>query len=135
MINFFICKYICSTFVISLLNLFQQWITSNSQLTSNNLFKYRRCLKNFFRKARELYYEVEHGIISLYSYFAINQRHYFKKMYFYKSSIYNIIIPVDTGRKLNVHKTFRRRLGRLLNVLCTFNLRPVSTRRIIIFFF
>ena len=35
---------------------------------------------------------------------------------------------VDTGRKLNVHKTFRRRLGRLLNVLCRFNLRPVSTR-------
>ena len=34
--------------------------------------------------------------------------------------------PVDTGRKLNVHKTFRRRLGRLLTVLCTFNLRPVS---------
>ena len=27
------------------------------------------------------------------------------------------IIPVDTGRKLNVHKTFRRRPGRLLNVL------------------
>ena len=36
-------------------------------------------------------------------------------------------LPVDTGRKLNVHKTFRRRPGRLLNVLCTFNLRPVST--------
>ena len=35
--------------------------------------------------------------------------------------------PVDTGRKLNVHKTFRRLLGRLLNILCTFNLRPVST--------
>ena len=35
--------------------------------------------------------------------------------------------PVDTGRKLNVHKTFRRRPGRLLNALCTFNLRPVST--------
>ena len=34
--------------------------------------------------------------------------------------------PVDTGRKLNVHKTFRRHPGRLLNVLCTFNLRPVS---------
>ena len=34
--------------------------------------------------------------------------------------------PVDTGRKLNVHKTFRGRPGRLLNVLCTFNLRPVS---------
>ena len=35
--------------------------------------------------------------------------------------------PVDTGRKLNVHKTFRRRPGHLLNVLCTFNLHPVST--------
>ena len=36
-------------------------------------------------------------------------------------------IPVDTGRNLNVYKAFRRRLGHLLNVLCTFNLRPVST--------
>ena len=34
--------------------------------------------------------------------------------------------PVDTGRKLNVHKTFRRRPGRLLNVLCTFNLRCIG---------
>ena len=33
---------------------------------------------------------------------------------------------VGTGRKLNVHKTLRRR-QRLLNALCTFNLRPVST--------
>ena len=32
----------------------------------------------------------------------------------------------DTGCKLNVHKAFRRRPGRLLNVLCTFSLRPVS---------
>ena len=36
-------------------------------------------------------------------------------------------VPVDTGCKLNVHKTFRRRPARLLNVLCMFNLRPVST--------
>ena len=42
---------------------------------------------------------------------------------FSKTTIY----PVDTGRKLNVHKTFRRRPGRLLNVLCTLNLRTVST--------
>ena len=34
---------------------------------------------------------------------------------------------VGTGRKVNVHKTFRRRPGRLLNVFCTFNLRPVPT--------
>ena len=38
--------------------------------------------------------------------------------------------PADTGRKLNVHKTFRRRPGRFLNVLCTFNLRPVSTGKL-----
>ena len=31
-------------------------------------------------------------------------------------------LPVDTGRKLNVHKTFKRRPGRLLSVICTFNL-------------
>ena len=35
--------------------------------------------------------------------------------------------PVGTGRKLSVHNTFRRRPGRLLKVLCTFNLHPVST--------
>ena len=35
--------------------------------------------------------------------------------------------PVDTARKLNVHETLRRRPRRLLNVLCTFNLGPVST--------
>ena len=35
--------------------------------------------------------------------------------------------PVDTGRKMNVHKTFRRRPVSLLNVLSTFNLRPVYT--------
>ena len=35
--------------------------------------------------------------------------------------------PLDTGRKLNVHKTFRRRPGRLLKILCKFNLRLAST--------
>ena len=35
--------------------------------------------------------------------------------------------PVDTGQKLNVHRVFSRHSGRLLNVLCTFNLPPVST--------
>ena len=36
-------------------------------------------------------------------------------------------LPVDTGCKLNVHKTFRRCRGRHLNALYTFNLRTVST--------
>ena len=35
--------------------------------------------------------------------------------------------PVDTRGKLNIHKTYSRRPERLLNVFCTFNLRPVST--------
>ena len=35
--------------------------------------------------------------------------------------------PVGTGRKFNVRKMFRRRPGRLLNVLCTFDLRRVTT--------
>ena len=38
----------------------------------------------------------------------------------------HIPIPVDIGRKFNVDKTLRRRPGRLLKVLCTFNLGPVS---------
>ena len=34
--------------------------------------------------------------------------------------------PLDTGRQSNLHIIFRRCPGRLLNVLCTFNLCPVS---------
>ena len=44
-----------------------------------------------------------------------------------KASNSRVTHPVDTGRKLIVHKTFRRRPGHLLNVLCMFNLCPVST--------
>ena len=40
--------------------------------------------------------------------------------------------PIDTGCKLDVHKTFRRRPGRPLNVLCTFNLHSVSTGWLIV---
>ena len=46
-----------------------------------------------------------------------------------------LCFPADTGRKLDVHKTFRRRPERLLNVLCTFNLRSVSTGVAVQFFF
>ena len=35
-----------------------------------------------------------------------------------------ITSPVDTGRKLNVHKTFRRRPGRLLNILMCVQFTP-----------
>ena len=35
------------------------------------------------------------------------------------AKIINWFYPLDTVSKLNIYKTFRRRLGRLLNVLCT----------------
>ena len=41
-------------------------------------------------------------------------------------TVFRKTFPLDIGRKLNVYKTFRRCPGRLLNVLCTFNLRSVS---------
>ena len=48
-------------------------------------------------------------------------------LYYFACHSHFIRIPIDIGRKLNLHKTFRRLPGRLLKVLCTFNLRPVST--------
>ena len=35
----------------------------------------------------------------------------------------------DTEHKLNVHKTVRRELGRLMHVLCTFNLSRVFKKK------
>ena len=46
-------------------------------------------------------------------------------MNIYVNPSYNTL--VDTAGKLNVQKTFRRRPGRLLKILCTFSLRLVST--------
>ena len=46
-------------------------------------------------------------------------------------TLINWIFPLDTGNKLNVHKTFGRRPGCLLNVLCTFNLRSLFRRLIL----
>ena len=46
--------------------------------------------------------------------------------YSWEAMILHFFYSLGTGRKLNVQKTFRRRLGRLLNVLCTFNLCPLS---------
>ena len=48
----------------------------------------------------------------------------FTKCGYLKDFLFN---SVDTGRKLNVHKTFRRHPGRKLNVLCTFNLHSMPT--------
>ena len=47
-------------------------------------------------------------------------------MVLWSNSEKDSLFPLDTGRKLNAHKTFRRRLGLLLNVLCAFSLRLVS---------
>ena len=45
----------------------------------------------------------------------------------FEEQTFTKINPAETGRELNVHKTFRRRPGGILNVLCPFNLCPVST--------
>ena len=81
----------------------------------------------------------------LHGFFTINLVHVFRTHQFNHFLFYNntsgrlllcwkkpklthaIQLPVDTGRKLNVHKTFRRRPGLLLNVSYKFNLPPVST--------
>ena len=76
-----------------------------SNYSENALFSKQALLPNFSEKK------------------IFRRRYFLKRVTFYDSSV-----PVDAGRKLNVHRTFRRRPGRLLNVLCTFNLRPVSTR-------
>ena len=46
--------------------------------------------------------------------------------YLNTKKMYNTKYPVDTGRKLNVHKRFRRRPERFLDILCTFSLRLMS---------
>ena len=73
-------------------------------------------------------------IIYIYIYIYIYVYIYHIKLPYVK--VYNLIYknyidnPVETGRKLNVHKTFGIRPGGLLKVLCTFNLRPVSTGKL-----
>ena len=42
--------------------------------------------------------------------------------------------PLVTGHQLNAHKAFRRCPGRLLIVLCTFNLRHMSRGKLVIWF-
>ena len=42
---------------------------------------------------------------------------------------------LDKGRKLSIREMFERRFGRLLNVPCTFNLRPLSRRRLSLLLF
>ena len=53
-------------------------------------------------------------------------RAFFKMIAYCESIIKYHSHPADTSYKLNVYKTFRRRQGRLLKVLSTFNLRLVS---------
>ena len=44
----------------------------------------------------------------------------------YKDFTLVLYIPLVIRRKLSVYKTFRKQPRPLLNVLCTFNSRPVS---------
>ena len=53
---------------------------------------------------------------------ALNLKHYIDILRLLVKFCFLNYYPLNAGRKLNVHKMFRRRPGRLLNVLCTFNL-------------
>ena len=80
--------------------------------------------KNLLRKSMGLYAEelICGGIRYLFAFLA--QRRICQQV---SDVCLESVNPVGTGRKLNVHKTFIRRPGRLRNVLCTINLRPSST--------
>ena len=46
--------------------------------------------------------------------------------WFWSNITLMLSVPLDNGRKLNVHNAFLRCPGHFPNALCTFNLRPVS---------
>ena len=50
----------------------------------------------------------------------------FRNVLLHFKYIINTFFKQARGRKFKLHKTFRRGVGRLVNVLCTFNLRSVS---------
>ena len=81
----------------------------------------------FQQRTKESFLSCENGK----NYYYILSVLFFKRFYlfqfYFQTNSFGEFYPADTGRKLNVHKTFRRRPGRLLNVLCMFNLRLVST--------
>lgn len=52
----------------------------------------------------------------------------------YSEILFWLVNPSDTERKLNVHKTYKKRPEHLLNAFCTFNLCHVSLANINIFF-
>ena len=84
------------------------------------MYRYNENLNHF----NSLYpgsYEIFHRERNCVSKFSSNHFAVFQK---------NVLIPSDTGRKLNSQKTFRIRPGTLLNVLCTFNLCSVSKRKV-----
>ena len=91
---------------------------------------------NFIRNKLDSLFEFTYGLVNLLAVSEIKLDNSFPTGQFnlkgFRTPLEKILCgrvnyPVDTGHKLNVHKTFRRHPGCLLNVLCTFNLRPVST--------
>ena len=91
-------------------------------------WKFLFCL-SFYFKSNQCFSKLFSVLSFLPKLFASNRSFWsyiWKREYYLEGNSIKKRYPVDTGRKLNVHKTFGRRPGRLLNVLCTFNLRPVS---------
>ena len=79
-----------------------------------------KCRKTTSRKIverRETYMKADQKV-------SIDESYIHRLMISQKKTLYST--SLNTGRKLNVRKAFRRCPGRLLNVLRTFNVRPVS---------
>ena len=78
---------------------------------------------------RPLFQPTSEFFVRLIKHLFFNQYSYIHNIWYLLLIISNIWMTdylLDTRHKLNVHKTFRRRPGHLLNVLCTFNLCLVS---------
>ena len=85
----------------------------------NRTLLYHKMVTEQFTKIPQLIRQLAHRLL----FSSIFVFHLTRRIYILKENL--ISFPLDTRRKLNVHKTFRRSPGRLLNVLWTFNLHPV----------
>ena len=113
------------------LELLLHWFLRSNSDHSTNSLHFSPLIADFNKKNLNTKYRRELTVQK--SYLTHWEREYLKNIlyanafFMFSFDLKKGTFPVDTGRKLNVHTTFSRHPGRLLKVLCTFNLRPLST--------
>ena len=108
----------------SIADIIRNW--SSEAYVKKKIQRLEKCnfkLRKFHLDLRFLFDCKKNRIVPKFLCFKLSNR-YLKRSHVYKK---RQIRPVGTGRKLSMHKTFRRRPRCLLNVLCMFNLSHVST--------